>query len=59
MEPSFDCAVCGSPNEVWIDPSQGDEQEFIQDCEICCRPNVVRVWWTEMEGWVLEAAFEE
>ena len=26
-----------------LDPSGGAEQEYVEDCPVCCRPNVVTV----------------
>jgi hypothetical protein len=37
------CPVCGSPNETFADPSAGPAQTFVEDCTICCRPNIVRL----------------
>lgn len=40
---TYYCAVCGEPNETFIDESAGSEQELVEDCRICCRPNVLYV----------------
>ena len=37
------CPVCGSLNETLADPSAGSVQTFVEDCTVCCRPNVVRL----------------
>ncbi|MEW6051937.1 MAG: CPXCG motif-containing cysteine-rich protein [Candidatus Zixiibacteriota bacterium] len=42
MDQFFLCAACGEENELFIDPTKGDKQEFVQDCRVCCRPNVVK-----------------
>lgn len=34
----FICPYCGEENTIDIDMSAGSNQEFIQDCEVCCRP---------------------
>ena len=35
------CPYCGESIELLIDTSGGDE-EYIEDCEVCCRPiNIV------------------
>ena len=44
---SFLCPYCGSENSLFIDFSAGSYQEFISDCEICCRPVVIAV---ELDG---------
>jgi hypothetical protein len=32
------CPHCGEPVEIALDPGSGAEQEYVEDCEICCRP---------------------
>ena len=36
---TWTCQYCGIDNELWIDLTIEDEQDLIEDCEICCRPN--------------------
>lgn len=44
VEPGlFSCGFCGSENHTFIDPSQGSEQEYVEDCQTCCRPNIIQV----------------
>lgn len=26
-----------------LDPTQGDEQSYVEDCPVCCNPNVIHV----------------
>lgn len=35
----FYCAFCGEPNTTFIDLSAGSTQSYIEDCQVCCRPN--------------------
>lgn len=37
------CPYCGEAIELRVDPSGGAQQEYVEDCEICCRPWSVRV----------------
>jgi transposase-like protein len=37
-EATVHCPWCGEENEIAIDPGSGDIQEYVQDCEVCCRP---------------------
>lgn len=39
----FYCAFCGEENTTFIDISQGSQQSYIEDCQVCCRPNVLYV----------------
>lgn len=42
-EASYLCDHCGEEIVVPIDLSQGSEQEYTEDCPVCCAPNVLRV----------------
>jgi hypothetical protein len=37
------CPYCGQPNEIGLDPGSGASQEYIEDCQVCCRPWRVEV----------------
>jgi hypothetical protein len=37
------CQGCGEEIIVPLDLSQGPRQEYVEDCPVCCRPNVLRV----------------
>ena len=37
------CAFCGEPSTTFVDISGGMEQSYIEDCQVCCRPNVLYV----------------
>jgi hypothetical protein len=56
----YQCAVCGETNETVLDESAGLQQQFIEDCQVCCRPNVIRVLIDEETGALqVESTFEE
>ena len=40
---TYSCAFCGEPNEVDVDISAGPRQSYVEDCQVCCRPNVLTV----------------
>ena len=42
-EASYVCDSCGEEIVIPVDRSQGDRQEYVEDCPVCCCPNVVRV----------------
>lgn len=42
-EASYLCDSCGEEIVVPIDFSAGPIQEYLEDCPVCCRPNVVHV----------------
>jgi len=57
---TFRCAVCGEPNETFVDESAAAAQEYTEDCQVCCRPNVLRIHIDEETKEVrVEAEFEE
>ena len=42
-EASYDCPSCGEEIVVPLDPSEGFDQQYVEDCPVCCSPNVLRV----------------
>jgi hypothetical protein len=42
-EATYICGACGEEIVIPIDLSQGNEQEFVEDCPVCCRANLIRV----------------
>ena len=42
-EATYICGSCGEEVVIPIDLSQGDEQEYVEDCPVCCRANVIHV----------------
>lgn len=41
---SFQCAYCGEMNDTFIDISAGMQQSYVEDCQVCCRPNVLYIY---------------
>lgn len=37
------CPYCGEGVELVVDVAGGGVQEYIEDCEVCCRPWALRV----------------
>jgi hypothetical protein len=42
-ELSVDCPACGETIALELDTSAGHEQEYVEDCPVCCRPMSVYV----------------
>jgi hypothetical protein len=42
-EASYICDSCGEEIVVPIDLSAGESQEYVEDCPVCCHPNLVHV----------------
>ncbi len=46
-EASYICDACGEVIVIPVDLSIGRSQEFVEDCPVCCRPNVVHIEFDE------------
>ncbi len=47
---TFWCAWCGEENATFVDPSAGGRQSYIEDCQVCCRPNILTVSYDRQYG---------
>jgi hypothetical protein len=54
---SFQCAGCGEWNETVVDESGGSRQSYVEDCQICCKPNVLDIRW-DGHGYLINAELE-
>ncbi len=56
---SFECANCIAVNHTFVDPSQGTSQEYVEDCQACCAPNILHVNYDEWnQEWMIRAEAE-
>jgi len=42
-EGAYTCPTCGETIVIPLDPSGGVEQQYTEDCPVCCHPNVIHV----------------
>jgi hypothetical protein len=42
-EASYLCDACGEEIVIPVDLSAGESQKYVEDCPVCCRPNVIHV----------------
>jgi hypothetical protein len=42
-EGHYICPTCGEQIVLPLDRSAGDEQQYIEDCPVCCNPNIIHV----------------
>lgn len=42
-EGAYICDACGEEIVVPLDRSAGETQQYVEDCPVCCRPNVIQV----------------
>ena len=40
---SYVCPSCGESIDVRVDPTGGSAQSYVEDCPVCCRPNVLSI----------------
>lgn len=57
-EASYLCPNCGEEIVTPVDPSQGEHQEYVEDCPVCCCPVVLRVEFRDDGSVKCEAAAE-
>jgi hypothetical protein len=41
------CPCCGEAVEIALDPGSGPRQEYVEDCQVCCRPWLVHLAYDE------------
>jgi hypothetical protein len=59
MESSFQCAGCGEWNMTTVDPGAGSKQNYVEDCQVCCKPNVLHIeWHRDVGDFVIAAELE-
>lgn len=42
-EAAYICDACGEEIVVPVDSSAGESQDYVEDCPVCCRPNLIHV----------------
>lgn len=42
-EAGYLCDACGEEIIIPVDLSAGEEQEYVEDCPVCCHPHVILV----------------
>jgi len=43
LDAEVTCPYCGEVCLIALDPGSGAEQEYVEDCQVCCQPWVVTV----------------
>ena len=46
----YQCAGCGEWNETFVDESAGGRQQYVEDCQVCCKPNLLDIRWSAADG---------
>ena len=42
-ESTYICDACGEEIVIPVDVSAGSHQHYVEDCPVCCHPNVIEV----------------
>jgi Cysteine-rich CPXCG len=42
-EGSYICPTCGEQIVIPLDRSGGTEQQYVEDCPVCCNPNIIHL----------------
>ena len=42
-EATYVCDNCGEEIVIPIDPTAGSIQEYVEDCPVCCNPNIIHI----------------
>ncbi len=42
-EATYTCCSCGEEIVIPLDLSAGAEQQYVEDCPVCCNPNLIHV----------------
>ena len=46
-EAAYICDACGEEIVIPLDISAGTSQQYVEDCPVCCRANVIHVEFDE------------
>ena len=42
-EGNYTCPSCGEQIVIPLDLSGGHDQQYVEDCPVCCNPNVIHI----------------
>lgn len=51
MDETFHCSFCLQANSIFVDPSGGSVQRYVEDCQVCCQANMLFIHWHEEDGY--------
>lgn len=54
----IECPYCGETIDVLLDCTNSENQEYIEDCHVCCRPITFHVAMREWGGMTLRVNHE-
>ncbi|HXU69711.1 MAG TPA: CPXCG motif-containing cysteine-rich protein [Polyangia bacterium] len=55
----YQCPACGESVDTDPDRGAGEEMEYVEDCPVCCRPNVITARYDpDLDDYVVSASRE-
>lgn len=57
-EATYTCDRCGEEIVVPVDLSAGRDQTYVEDCPVCCHPNVIHIHVDDDGGFETSAELE-
>jgi Cysteine-rich CPXCG len=55
----IECPYCGEAVTIFVDPSGGEEQIYVEDCPVCCRPWTIHAREEEPGGFAVAVARQD
>lgn len=49
------CPFCFEEIFIGVDPSGGDSQQYVEDCQVCCKPIEIEIERDSEGQWTVEA----
>ena len=59
MDFEIECPYCGELVTIFVDPTGGDEQTYVEDCPVCCRPWTIHAREEEPGGFAVAVARQD
>jgi cysteine-rich CPXCG protein len=56
---TYVCPWCLDAAQTWPDPGAGEHQTYVEDCPLCCHPNVLDTTFDRRSGEWAAAALRE
>ena len=58
-ETSYLCGICGEEIIIPVDVSAGSWQQYVEDCPVCCHPNLIHVEIDDEGNVVADSSIED
>lgn len=58
LDHEFPCPYCGETLSLRLEPGAGRRQDFVYDCEVCCKPIHIRIQFIREDDFEFSAEAE-